>query len=64
MNSPITLHMDRSSSPCGLHLERRDGTRATIDEAIAEGFVITPNDAPAMLTLAQSHIERKEACHL
>ena len=32
----------------------------TLDDALREGFTVSPDDAPAMLTLAQAHVERRE----
>lgn len=49
--NPIALHLDKSS-PTRLHLERADGTPADLEEAFTEGFVIRPDDANAVLTLA------------
>lgn len=60
MSAPITLYLARSSAPCGLCLERADGQRATIDEALAEGFTVRPDDAPALLTLAARFVETRD----
>ena len=62
MNSPIVLRLDRSG-PQGLFVER-EGKRVSLEEAFKHGFVVTPDDAPAVLTLAQAHIDAKEAYSL
>lgn len=59
MNSPITLHLDRSSAWRGLFFER-DAKQVTVDDALREGFVISPDDAPCIATLAANFIEARD----
>jgi hypothetical protein len=58
MNSPIVLQLDRSTS-ANLHFER-DGMRVDLETAFAEGFVVSPNDCPAVLTLVQQHLQARD----
>ena len=57
MNLP-TLHLDRSTPSTGLYLER-DGQKVDLETAFREGFTVSPEDAPAMLTLALNFIQAK-----
>lgn len=56
--SPITLHLDKST-PSSFHFER-DGKHVELEAAFAEGFTITPNDAPAILTLAAHFLQNRD----
>jgi hypothetical protein len=55
----ITLHLDKSTAWRGLHFER-DGKRVNAEEALTEGFTITPNDAPAAATLLEQFIQARD----
>lgn len=55
MNS-IVLALDRSTQWGGLHFSR-DGARVTLEESLRSGFIITSEDAPAVVTLLARHID-------
>ena len=62
MTSPIILHLDRSTPWRGLHFER-DNQPVTVADALREGFAVTPNDAPAALSLLENFIRVRDAAH-
>lgn len=62
MSTPIVLHLDRSSAYRGLYLER-DGRPVSVEEALRDGFTITADDAPCLLTLAARHVEERDRNH-
>ena len=57
MNLP-TLHLDRSTPSTGIYLER-DGERVNLETAFREGFTVSTEDAPAILTLALNFVSAK-----
>lgn len=59
MDAHITLQLDRSSTWSGLYFSRGD-RRVSLDEALAEGFLIPPNDAAAIATLAIRFVEVRD----
>lgn len=59
----IILRIKSSSTQGRFDLQREDGTRATIDEAIREGFRVTDDDSACLLSLAAAHVEAREAMH-
>ena len=56
--TPITLHLDKST-PWHLHFER-DGKPVELEAAFREGFTVTPNDAPAILSLAAAFLKTRD----
>ena len=56
--NPIALILDRST-PSHLYLER-DGKPVDLETAFREGFTITKDDAPAILTLAANFVQTRD----
>lgn len=57
MSAP-TLHLDKSSPAFGIYLES-DGNRVNMEDAFRDGFTISSEDAPAILTLVMEFIRAK-----
>lgn len=55
-----TLVLDRSRSERGLVLTGENSQQVDIEAALEEGFFVSRDDAPAILTLAQNFIRTKE----
>jgi hypothetical protein len=54
-----TLELDRSDA--GALYLKKDGTRVDLEDAFKHGFMVTPNDCPAILSLvAQFHLARDQ----
>ena len=53
----IVLVLDRSN-PSNLHLER-NGKTVSLEDAFREGFMIRPDDANAILTLAANFVKTR-----
>lgn len=47
--------------PRGLYLEHA-GKVVGIEEALRDGFVVSPDDSPAVLTLALRFVETRDEC--
>ena len=62
VNSP-TLHLGQSTTWRGLHFADENGNPIPIEEAFQRGFTITPNDAPAVLSLVQNYVQTRELNH-
>ena len=56
--SAIVLHLDWSSAN-NLHFTR-DGKRVDLETAFREGFTVTADDAPAILTMATQHLQSRD----
>jgi hypothetical protein len=59
--NPGTLHLDQSDARRGLCI-LRDGRRLTLEDAFEQGLVVTPADAPAVLTLLTNFVEVRDRC--
>lgn len=57
--SKAILHLDQSNSASGLRFEK-NGRPCDIEDAFRDGFEVTPNDAPAVLSLAQQFLKTRD----
>lgn len=57
--SKAVLHLDKSNSAAGLRFEK-EGKPVSIEEAFRDGFQVTPNDAPALLSLALQFLKTRD----
>jgi hypothetical protein len=55
----IALILDRSTAWAGLRFER-DGVPVDLEAALAEGFAVSPDDAPCAMTLLRNFIETRD----
>ena len=57
MSLPV-LHLDRSTPSTGLYLER-DGQKVDMETAFREGFIVSTEDCPAVMTLILEFVRAK-----
>ena len=58
MSAPI-LSLENSSLHTGIDLRRADGVRVELETALREGFVVSPEDSNALLTLVSRLLQTK-----
>jgi len=57
--APIVLALDRSSVWRGICVER-EGQPVSLEAAIAEGFFVSHEDCPAVLTLIENFVRTRD----
>jgi hypothetical protein len=58
-----TLQMDQSNSWRGLYFTDENGQPVPLETALRYGFTVCPNDAPAILTMAQNFVQARDERH-